>query len=133
MQKCQFCGFLKSMLLLSRKACFLRRTSQKTFSQCFLHKTKCRQNLKFMIKTMDKPLWKNATDFAVSLKRCFRCQERLVFCIKRQKSFSHDLFSRSIKWGYRWLQGVTEGYKGLQRVARGYTGLQWVTENLLSN
>ena len=78
-----------------------------------------------MIKTMDKPLWKNATDFAVSLKRCFRCQERLVFCIKRQKSFSHDLFSRSIIWGYRWLQGP--GYRGLQRVTEGGKGLHGVT------
>ena len=31
-QKCQFCLLFKSMLILSRKACFLTRTSANTFS-----------------------------------------------------------------------------------------------------
>ena len=45
-------------------------------------------------------------------------------------SFS-DLFSRSMTWEYRGLQGllgVTRGYKGLQGVTRGYKGLQGVTK-----
>ena len=57
----------------------------------------------------------------------FCCSERLVCYIKRRKSFFHDLFSRSMTWEYRGLQGVTGGYKGLQGVTRGYRGLQGVT------
>ena len=57
----------------------------------------------------------------------FCCSERLVCYIKSPKSFLHDLFSRSMKWKYRGLQGVTKGYRGLQRVTRGYRGLQGVT------
>ena len=37
------------------------------------------------------------------------------------------LFSRSMTWEYRGLQGITEGYKGLQGVTGGYKGLQGVT------
>ena len=57
----------------------------------------------------------------------FFCSERLVCYIKRRKSFFHDLFSRSMTWEYRGLQGVTGGYKGLQGVTGGYKGLQGVT------
>ena len=59
---------------------------------------------------------------------------------KRQKSFFHDLFLRSMIWeyrgyqgllevtrGYKGLQGITGSYKGLQGVTRGYKGLQEVT------
>ena len=46
---------------------------------------------------------------------------------KRRKSFFHDLFSRSMRWEYRGLQGVTRGYRGLQGVTGGYKGLQGVT------
>ena len=59
--------------------------------------------------------------------RCFHSPERLVCYIKRRKSFFHDLFSRSITWEYRGLQGVTGGYKGLQGVTGGDRGLQGVT------
>ena len=59
--------------------------------------------------------------------RCFCCSERLVCYIKRRKSFFHDLFSRSMTWEYRGLQGVTGSYKTLQRVTGGYKGLQGVT------
>ena len=51
----------------------------------------------------------------------------IPFAIKSPKSFFHDLFSRSIKWEYRGLQGVTKSYRVLQRVTRGYRGLQGVT------
>ena len=57
----------------------------------------------------------------------FFCSERLVCYIKRRKSFFHDLFSRSMTWEYRGLQGVTGGYKGLQGVTGSYKGLQGVT------
>ena len=57
----------------------------------------------------------------------FFCSERLVCYIKRRKSFFHDLFSRSMTWEYRGLQGVTRGYMGLQGVTRGDRGRQGVT------
>ena len=47
--------------------------------------------------------------------------------MKRRKSFFQDLFSRSMKWEYRELQGVTGDYKGLDGVIRGESGLQRVT------
>ena len=55
------------------------------------------------------------------------CSERLVCYIKRRKLFFHDLFSRSMTWEYRVLQGVTGGYKWLQGVTGGYKGLQGAT------
>ena len=58
---------------------------------------------------------------------CFRCSERLVCYIKRRKLFFDDLFSRSMTWKYRGLQGVTKGYRGLQGVTRNNGGLQGVT------
>ena len=58
----------------------------------------------------------------------FCCSERLVCYIKSPKSFFDDLFSRSMKWEYRGLQGVTRGYRGLQGVTRGYRGLQRIIE-----
>ena len=61
------------------------------------------------------------------LKAMFSCSERLVYYIKRQKSFFHDLFSRSMTWEYRGLQGVKRGYKGLQGVTGCYKVLQGVT------
>ena len=63
------------------------------------------------------------------LNGCFHCPERLVCYIKRRKSFFHDLFSRSMTWEYRRLQGVTRGYTGLQGVTRGYKGGQGVTKD----
>ena len=59
----------------------------------------------------------------------FFCSERLVCYIKRRKSFFHDLFSRSMTWEYRGLQGVTGGYKGLQGVTGGDKGLQGATKD----
>ena len=47
--------------------------------------------------------------------------------MKRRKSFFHDFFSRSMKWEYRGLLGLTGVYKGLEEVTRGYKGLQGVT------
>ena len=61
--------------------------------------------------------------------RCFCCSERLVCYIKRRKSFFHDLFSRSMTWEYRGLQGVTGGYKGLQGVTKGDKGSQGVAKD----
>ena len=75
--------------------------------------------------------------------RCFRCSERLVCYIKRQKSFFtisfHALWPGNtgcykglqvITRGYKGWQGVTTGYKGLQRVTGGYRRLQRIIETL---
>ena len=59
--------------------------------------------------------------------RCFCCSERLVWYIKRRNSFFRNLFSRSMTWQYRGLQGVTWGYNGLQGLTGGYKGLRGVT------
>ena len=48
-----------------------------------------------------------------------RGSERLVWYVKRRKSFLDVLFSRSMRWEYRGLQEVTGGYKGLQGVISG--------------
>ena len=123
LQKCQFCLLFKSMFILSRKACFLTRTSLNTFTGCILHKTKRSQNFQFLTKTMD--------NFVRFWNRCFCCSERLVCYIKRQKSYLYDLFSRFMTWEYRRLQGITGGDKRLQGVTRGYMGLQSIIETLL--
>ena len=47
--------------------------------------------------------------------------------IKGRRLFCYDLFSRSITWEYRGLQGVTWSYKGLQGVTGGYKGFPGVT------
>ena len=67
-------------------------------------------------------LWVFQTDVFFSSKR-------RVCYIKRRISFFHDLFSRSMTWEYRELQGVTGGSKGLQGVTGGYKGLQGVTRD----
>ena len=126
LQKCQFCLLFKSTFILSRKACFLTRTSPNTFSGFILHNTKRSKNFQFLTKTMDQPLCKNA-NLASFWNRCFRCSERLVSYIKRRKSFFQYLFSRSMKWEYRELQGVARGYMGLLGVTGGYKRLQGVT------
>ena len=72
---------------------------------------------------MDQPISKNAK-FVRFGKRCFHSPEMLLCYIKRRKSVFHDLFSRSITWGYWVTQEVTRAYMGLQGVTRGYRGLQ---------
>jgi len=57
---------------------------------------------------------------AVFLNRRFHSLERLVFYIKREKSFFQDLLSRCITWGYKGLQGVLKSYKGFEEGTRGY-------------
>ena len=61
------------------------------------------------------------------LKAMLSLSRKACLLYKRSKIVFHDLFSRSITWEYRGLQGVTGGYKGLQGVTGGYKGLQGVT------
>ena len=126
LEKCQFCVLFKCMFVLSWKARFVMRTSPNTFSRFILHETK---RTKFQIFHQNHglaPLEK--CQFCGFLNRCVHCPERLVCYIKRRKSFFfYDLFSWSITWEYRGLEGVTGGDKGLQRVTGGYKGWQGVT------
>ena len=121
-QKCQFCLVFKSMFILSRKACFLTRTSPNTFSGCILHKTKRSQNFKFFAQNHGlTPLQK--CQFCGFFKPMFFLFRKACLLYKTSKT----VFSRSMTWEYRGLQGVTGGYKRLQGVTRGYRGLQRVT------
>ena len=61
------------------------------------------------------------------LKPMFSLSRKACLLYKRSKIVFHDVFSLSITWKYRGLQGVTVGYKGLQGVTRGYMWLQGVT------
>ena len=79
------------------------------------------------MKTRDLLYWRNG-HFVVFSNQCFHNPGRLVCLLKRRKSFFDDLFSLSITWGYKGLQGVTGGYRGLQGVTGVHWGLQGVTE-----
>ena len=61
------------------------------------------------------------------LKSMFSLSRKACLLYKGRGSFFDDLFSRSIRWEYRGLPGVTWGYRGLQGVTGGYKGLQGVT------
>ena len=124
LQKCQFCLLFKSMLILSRKACFLTRTSPNTFSGSILHKTKRSQ--KFQIFDQNHgltPLQK--CQFCGFFKPMFFLFRKACLLYKTSKI----VFSRSIFTIYDMgIQGVTRGYKGWQGVTRGYRGLQRIIE-----
>ena len=132
-QKCQFCLLLKSMFILSRKACFLTRTSPNTFSGCILQKTTPSQNFKFLTKPWTNPfakipiLWVFETDVFSVQKRLFSIQnvENRFFTI-----YFHDL-RHGNTGGYKKLQGLKGGYKGLKGVTGGYVGLQGVLTKIM--
>ena len=97
LQKCQFCGFLKPMFFLFRKACLLYKTSKIVFPRFI-----------FTIHDIGIP---GVTRGYEGLKGFTRVYRRL----------------QGMTRGYRRFQGVTRGYKGLQGVTRGYKRLQGVT------
>ena len=101
------------MLILSKKSCFLTRTSTNTFFGCILHGTKRSQNFKFLNKM--PILWVFETEVLLFRKA------RLLY------KTSKIVFSRFMTWEYTGLQGVTGGYIGVTRGYRGYRGLQGVT------
>ena len=115
LQKGQFCLRFKSMFILSRKASFLTRTSANTFLWVYFAKNE--MWTKFPI-FWSNPLTNPFGKIPILWVFCFRCSERLVWYIKRQKSFFHDLFSRSMTWEYRGLHGVSRGYRWLQGFIR---------------
>ena len=130
------------MFILSRKACFLARTSPNTFSGCILHKRNRSQNFNFWPKPWTNQLEK--CQFFRSLKPIFLLVRKACLLYKTTKIvFSRFMFtiydmgiqgvtSRSrglqrVKRSYKGLWGVTKGYKGLQGVTRGYKVWQGVT------
>ena len=133
LQKCQFCLLFKLMFILSRKACFLTRTSPNTFCGCILHKTKRSQNLKIFDQNHGlTPLQKcQFCGFFIPIFWLFRkaClldkTSQMVF--SRFISKTYEMGIQGVTRGYRGLQGVTRGYNGLQGVTMGYKGLQRVT------
>ena len=111
LRKCQFCVLFKSIFILSKKGSLLRRTPGNSFSRCNLVKTKRQQNLKFVTKTMDQPLLKNA-NFGF-LKPMFSQSRKACFLYKTSKIvFLRFIFTIY----YMGIQGVTRGYRGLQGV-----------------
>ena len=111
------------MFILSRKACFLTRTSPNTFSGCILHKTKRSQKFPiFEQKHGLTPLQK--CQFCAFLKAMFLLIRKACLLFKTSKiAFSRFIFT-IYDMG---IQGVTRGYKGLQGLTGGYKGLQGVT------
>ena len=128
LQKCQFCLRFKSMFILSRKACFLTRTSPNTFSGCILDKTKRLQHFKFFDKNHGLTPLQNF-QFCGFFKSMFLLFKKACFLYKTSKIvFSRFIFTiyntgiQGLTRGYRRLKGVTRGYRGLQEVTRGDRG-----------
>ena len=90
LQKCQFCGFLKAMFLLFRKACLLYKTSKIVFSRSI-----------FTIYDMG----------ILGITRGYRGLQGVRRGYKGLQGVTR---------GYKRLQGVTGGDKGLQGVAKDY-------------
>ena len=114
------------MFILSRKACFLTRTSPNTFSGCILYKTKRSQNFKFFAQNHGLiPLQK--CQLCGFLKPMFLLLEKACLLYKTLKIvFSRFIFTiyymgiLGVRRGYRGRQGVTKGDRGLQGVTGGY-------------
>ena len=116
LQKCQFCLLFKSMFILSRKACFLTRTSPNTFSGRILHKTKRSQNFQFLKKNHGLTRLQKC-QFCAFLKPMFLLFRKACLLYKTLKIvFSRFIFTIY----YRGRQGVTKGDRGLQGVTGGY-------------
>ena len=105
LQKSQFCLLFKSIFILSRKACFLTRTSPNTFCGFILHNTKGSKNFQFLTKTMDEPLWKNA-NFCGFWKPMFSLFRKACLLYKTSKIvFSpfivdiYDMGTQGVTWG----------------------------------
>ena len=98
MQKCQFCGFLKPMFSLFRKACLLYKTSKIVFSR-------------FIFTIYDMAI-QGVTGGYNGLQGLTGGYKGL----------------RGVTGGYKWWQGVTSGDKGWQGLARRYRGLQRIIQ-----
>ena len=97
MEKCQFCGFLKPMFSLFRKACLIYKTSKIVFSQ-------------FIFAIYDMRIQ--------GITRGYWELQGVTGGFKGLQGVTR---------GYKGLQRVTGGWKGLQGVTGRYKGLQGVT------
>ena len=112
-------AFFESHVFTVKKGLFSNESQQILFFGAFAIKQKVNYISNFSPKLWTNPFRKMRI-FVRFGKRCFHSPEMLVCYIKRRKSFFHDLFSRSIPWGYWVTQKVTRGYMGLQGVTRYY-------------
>ena len=101
MQKCQFCGFLKAMFLLFRKACLLCKTWKIVFPRFI-----------FTIFGMGITELQAVRGGYKGLQGVRRGYKGL----------------KGVTGSYKGLQALTRGYNGLQGVTRGYRGLQRIIE-----
>ena len=99
LEKFQFCGFLKPMFKLLRKACFLYKKSKIVFSRFIF------------------------TIYDMGIQGVTRGYKGLQGVTAGYKGL------QGVTRGYRGLQGVTRGYRGLQGVTKGDRGLQGVTKD----
>ena len=90
LEKCQFCGFLKGMFLLFRKACFLYKTSKIAFSRFIF------------------------TIYDMRIPGDTRGYRGLLGVTRGYKGL------QGVTGGYKGLQGVTGGEKGLQGFTMDY-------------
>ena len=93
LQKCQFCGFLKPMFLLFRKACLLDKTSKIVFSR-------------FLFTIYDMGIQ--------GVTRGYRGCQGVTRGYKGLQGVTR---------GYKGLRRVTRGDRGRQGVTGGYQGL----------
>ena len=98
MEKCQFCGCLKPMFSLLRKACLLYETSKIVFSA-------------FIFAIYDMGIQ--------GVRRGYWGLQGVTGGYK---------WSQGVTRGYRGLQGVTRGHRGLQEVTGADKGLQRIIE-----
>ena len=134
LQICQFCLFFKSMFILFRKACFLRRTSPNTFSRRILIKRNVNKISNFWPKPRTNPFGKMPILWVfVGVTRGYR---RLKGVTRGDRGLQGVTLGYK-RWqgvtrvtvGYKGWKGVTRGYRGLQGVTGGYKGLQTVTKD----
>ena len=90
MQKCQFCGFLKPMFFLFRKACLLHKTSQIVFSRFIF------------------------TIYDMGIQGITRNYKGLQEVTRGYKGL------QGVRRGYKGSQRVTRGDKRLQGVTKDY-------------
>ena len=89
LQKCQFCGFLKPIIFLFRKACLLYKTSKIIFSRFIFTR-------EYGVVTRDYRGLQGVTKGYRQLQGVTRAYRGL----------------QGVTRGYKGLKGVTRGYKG---------------------
>ena len=93
LQKCQFCGFLKPMFFLFRKACLLYKTSKIVFSRFIF------------------------TIYDMGIQRVTRGYSGLQGVTRGYRGLQG---LQGVSRGYKGPQGVITGYRGLQRIIENF-------------